>query len=96
MIGADTNVAIESAGIVHVKSDLRDIKKIIKLLKLTHSKMIQNIFWATGYNVSALLIAAGVLAFNGIIIQPAVAAVFMSLSTAIVAFNAVLLKRRKL
>ncbi len=95
-IGAGTNVAIESAGIILVKSDPRDIPKIIKLSQFTYAKMIQNLFWATGYNVVALPIAAGALAFKGIILQPAVAAVFMSLSTVIVAFNAVLLKRRKL
>lgn len=95
-IGAGTNVAIESAGIILVKSDPRDIAKIIKLSKLTYVKMIQNLFWATGYNIVALPLAAGVLVSKGIVLQPAVAAVFMSASTVIVAFNAVLLRRRKL
>ncbi len=95
-IGAGTNVAIESAGIILVKSDPRDIPKIIKLSKLTYAKMIQNLFWATGYNLVALPLAAGALASQGIILQPAVAAVFMSVSTVIVAFNAVLLRRKKL
>lgn len=95
-VGAGTNVAIESAGIVLVKSDPRDIPKIIKLSKLTYRKMIQNLFWATGYNVIALPIAAGVLYPWGILLNPAVGAVFMSLSTVIVAVNAVLLKRQKL
>lgn len=95
-IGAGTNVAIESAGIILVKNDPRDIPKIIKLSQLTYKKMIQNLFWATAYNVIALPIAAGALAFKGIILQPAVAAVFMSLSTVIVAFNAVLLRRQKI
>lgn len=95
-IGAGTNVAIESAGIILVKSDPRDIPKIIKLSKLTYSKMIQNLFWATGYNVIAIPLAAGVLASYGIILQPALAAIFMSASTVIVAFNAVLLKRSKI
>ena len=95
-IGAGTNVAIESAGIILVRNDPRDIEKIIKLSKMTYSKMIQNIFWATGYNIVALPLAAGVLAFKGIILQPALAAVFMSLSTIIVAINAVFLKNRKL
>ena len=95
-IGAGTNVAIESAGIILVKNDPRDIVKIIKLSKLTYTKMIQNLFWATGYNVVALPLAAGVLASAGIILQPALAALFMSLSTVIVAINAVLLRRVKL
>ncbi|MBI2551144.1 heavy metal translocating P-type ATPase [Candidatus Uhrbacteria bacterium] len=95
-IGAGTNVAIESAGIILVKNDPRDIPKIIKLSKLTYAKMIQNLFWATGYNLVALPLAAGVLASRGIILEPAVAAVFMSVSTVIVAVNAVLLRRRSL
>lgn len=95
-IGAGTNVAIESAGIILVKDDPRDIVKIIKLSKLTYSKMIQNLFWATGYNIVALPLAAGALAFKGIVLDPAIAAVFMSLSTVIVAFNALLLKRKRL
>lgn len=95
-VGAGTNVAIESAGIVLVKSDPRDIPKIIRLSKLTYRKMIQNLFWATGYNVVALPIAAGALYHWGILLNPAVGAVFMSLSTVIVAINAVLLRRQKL
>jgi Cu2+-exporting ATPase len=95
-IGAGTNVAIESAGIVLVKSDPRDIPKIIRLSKLTYRKMIQNLFWATGYNVVAMPIAAGVLYSKGIMLNPAVAAVFMSLSTIIVAINAVMLRRQTL
>ncbi|HVY67632.1 MAG TPA: heavy metal translocating P-type ATPase [Patescibacteria group bacterium] len=95
-IGAGTNVAIESAGIILVKNDPRDIPKIIQLSKLTYRKMLQNLFWATGYNVVALPLAAGVLAAWGILLQPAISAVLMSLSTVIVAINAVLLKRNKL
>lgn len=95
-IGAGTNVAIESAGIILVKNDPRDIVKIIRLSKLTYQKMIQNLFWATGYNAVALPLAAGVLASKGIILQPALAALFMSLSTVIVAVNAVLLRRKSL
>ena len=95
-IGAGTNVAIESAGIILVRNDPRDIVKIIRLSQMTYSKMIQNLFWATGYNVIALPLAAGALAFRGIILEPAVAAVLMSASTVIVAINAVLLHRRKL
>ena len=95
-IGAGTNVAIESAGIILMRSDPRDIVKIIRLSRATYSKMIQNIFWATGYNIVALPLAAGVLAYRGILMQPALSAVFMSLSTVIVAVNALLLKRKKL
>ena len=95
-IGAGTNVAIESAGIILVKSDPRDIVKIIKLSRRTYSKMIQNLFWATGYNIVALPLAAGALAFKGILLQPALAALLMSLSTVIVAVNALLLRRTNL
>jgi len=95
-IGAGTNVAIESAGIILVRNNPEDIVKIIKLSQMTYSKMIQNLFWATGYNIAALPLAAGVLAFKGILLQPALAAVFMSLSTVIVAINAILLKQKEL
>jgi len=95
-IGAGTNVAIESAGIILVKNDPRDIVKIIRLSKLTYVKMIQNLWWAAGYNIVAMPLAAGVLAFKGILLQPALAALFMSLSTVIVAFNALLLKRKQI
>jgi Cu2+-exporting ATPase len=95
-IGAGTNVAIESAGIILVRNDPRDIAKIIRLSQLTYTKMIQNLFWATGYNIIALPLAAGVLAFKGILLEPALAAVFMSFSTVIVAVNAMLLRRQKL
>lgn len=95
-IGAGTNVAIESAGIILVRNDPRDIPKIIHLSQMTYSKMMQNIFWATGYNVIAIPLAAGVLAFKGIFLQPALAAIFMSASTVIVAVNALLLRKKKL
>ena len=95
-IGAGTNVAIESAGIILVRNDPRDIVKIVRLSQMTYTKMIQNLFWATGYNIVALPLAAGALAFKGIILEPALAAVFMSASTVIVAINAVLLRRREL
>ncbi|OGZ64818.1 MAG: copper-translocating P-type ATPase [Candidatus Staskawiczbacteria bacterium RIFCSPLOWO2_01_FULL_40_39] len=95
-IGAGTNVAIESAGIILVRNDPRDIVKIIKLSKLTYVKMIQNLFWATGYNVIALPLAAGALAFRGILLDPAIGAALMSVSTIIVSINAVLLRGRKL
>ena len=95
-IGAGTNVAIESAGIILVRNDPRDIVKIIRLSRMTYSKMIQNLFWATGYNVLALPLAAGILAFKGILLQPALAAVLMSASTVIVAANALLLRRKEI
>lgn len=95
-IGAGTNVAIESAGIILVKNDPRDIPKIITLSKLTYAKMIQNLFWAAGYNIVAIPLAAGILASRGVLLSPALGAVFMSLSTVIVAANAMLLKARRL
>ncbi|MDI6717877.1 MAG: heavy metal translocating P-type ATPase [Patescibacteria group bacterium] len=94
-IGAGTNIAIESAGIILIKNDPRDIAKIIKLSKLTYRKMMQNIFWATGYNIVALPLAGGVLASKGIFLQPATSAVLMSLSTVIVAVNAIFLAKAK-
>lgn len=95
-VGAGTNVAIEAAGIVLVRNDPRDIPKIIQLSRLTYTKMIQNLWWATGYNIVALPLAAGVAVSWGIVLNPAVSAVFMSLSTVIVAINAVLLRRQSL
>ncbi len=95
-VGAGTNVALESAGIVLVRNDPRDIVRVIRLSRHTYNKMLQNLFWATGYNVVAMPLAAGVLASKGLIMQPAVGAVFMSLSTVIVALNALLLKRAKI
>ncbi len=91
-IGAGTNVAVESAGIILVKNDPRDIPKIIRLSKLTYGKMIQNLFWATGYNVLALPLAAGALSAYGFILEPALAAVLMSASTVVVAVNASLMR----
>jgi Cu2+-exporting ATPase len=95
-IGAGTNVALESAGIILVRNDPRDIPRVIKLSRLTYRKMLQNLFWATGYNIIAIPLAAGVLASKGILLQPALGAIFMSLSTVIVALNALLLRRAKL
>jgi Cu2+-exporting ATPase len=92
-IGSGTDVAIESAGIILVENDPRDILHIIKLSKATYQKMVQNLIWATGYNVIALPLAAGVLAPFGILLPPAVGALIMSLSTVIVAVNAQLLRR---
>ncbi len=92
-IGAGTDVAIESAGIILVRNDPRDVVRIIELSRASYRKMIQNLVWATGYNVIALPLAAGVLAPIGIILAPAIGAVLMSLSTIIVAANAQLLRR---
>lgn len=95
-IGAGTNVAIESAGIILARNDPRDIPKILNLSRMTYRKMIQNLFWATGYNVVALPLGAGVLYNQGVILEPALAAVLMSVSTVIVAANAMLMKRNVL
>lgn len=91
-IGAGTDVAIETADIVLVKNDPRDVLYIIELSKRTYSKMYQNLLWATGYNVFAIPLAAGVLYGYGILLSPAIGAVLMSLSTVIVAINARTLK----
>lgn len=95
-IGAGTNVAIESAGILLVRNDPRDVVNILTLSRATYRKMLQNLFWATGYNVVALPLAAGVLVSRGVVLQPAVSALLMSLSTVIVAANAMLLRRLRL
>ena len=95
-IGAGTDVAIKSADIILVKNDPRDVVKVIKLSKATYSKMKQNLAWATGYNVVAIPLAAGVLYKSGILLVPALGAAFMSLSTIIVALNAQLLRRLQL
>jgi Cu2+-exporting ATPase len=91
-IGAGTDVAIESAGIILVRSNPLDIVKIVKLSRATYRKMIENLLWATGYNVVAIPLAMGVLAPLGITLDPAIGAVFMSVSTIVVAFNAQLLR----
>jgi len=91
-VGAGTDVAIETADIILVKNNPLDVVNIIRLSKATYRKMIQNLIWATGYNVIALPLAAGVLINQGIVISPALGAVLMSLSTVIVAINARFLK----
>jgi Cu2+-exporting ATPase len=92
-IGSGTDVAVESAGLILVKSNPLDVVGVVKLSRATYRKMVQNLFWAAGYNVIALPLAAGVLAPFGIILSPAVGALLMSLSTVIVAVNAQLLRR---
>ncbi|MGH2494176.1 MAG: heavy metal translocating P-type ATPase [Ktedonobacteraceae bacterium] len=95
-IGAGTDVARASAGIVLVKNDPRDVARIIELSKASYRKMVQNLAWAVGYNAIALPLAAGVLAPINIVLPPALGALLMSLSTVIVALNAQTLRRLKL
>jgi Cu2+-exporting ATPase len=92
-IGAGTDVAIGSAGVVLASDDPRGVSSVLRLSRAGYAKMIQNLAWATGYNVLAIPLAAGVLAPWGIVLAPAVGAAAMSLSTIIVAFNALLLRR---
>ncbi len=92
-IGAGTDVAVESADIVLVRNDPRDVVSILGLSRATYAKMAQNLAWATGYNTVAIPLAAGVAIAWGIVLQPAMAAVLMSASTVIVAINAQLLQR---
>lgn len=94
-IGSGTDVAIESADIILVKSDPMDIVSFIKLAKNTHTKMMQNLWWGAGYNLIAIPLAAGVLAPLGFMLDPMVGAVIMSMSTIIVAINAMTLKVQK-
>jgi Cu2+-exporting ATPase len=91
-IGSGTDVAVESAGIILVQSNPLDVVKIFNLSRETYRKMVQNLIWATGYNVIALPLAAGALAWTGFVLSPAVGALMMSLSTVIVAINAQLLR----
>jgi Cu2+-exporting ATPase len=95
-IGSGTDVAVESAGIILVRSDPLDVVNVVKLSRASYRKMIQNLWWAAGYNILALPLAAGVLAPLGILLSPAVGALLMSLSTVIVAINAQLLRRTDL
>ena len=95
-IGAGTDVAVEAGHIVLVRSDPRDIPRIVTLSRATYNKMVQNLWWAAGYNIIAIPLAAGALAGWGILLTPAVGAILMSASTVIVAINAQLLKRVKL
>jgi len=95
-IGAGTNVAIEAADLVLVESDPLDVVRALTLARATHAKMVQNLFWATGYNAIALPLAAGVAYPWGIVLSPAVGALLMSLSTVAVAVNAMLLRRAAL
>ena len=91
-IGAGTDVAMETADVILVNSDPKDVLSIIKLSKATYRKTLENLLWAAGYNIVAIPLAAGILASRGFFITPAVGAAVMSLSTIIVAINSRLLK----
>jgi Cu2+-exporting ATPase len=91
-IGAGTDVAIESAGVVLASSDPRSVLRVIRLSRASYRKMIQNLAWGAGYNMIAIPLAAGALSFAGITLSPAVGAILMSASTVVVAFNAQLLR----
>ncbi len=95
-IGAGTDVAVEAGDVVLVRSDPRDVPRIIALSRASYRKMIQNLWWAAGYNIFAIPLAAGALASQGLLLPPAFAAVLMSASTVIVALNAQLLRRARL
>jgi P-type Cu2+ transporter len=95
-IGAGTDVAVEAGDIVLVRNDPRDVPRIIALSRASYRKMVQNLWWAAGYNIVAIPLAAGVLAPWGWVLSPAVGAVLMSMSTVIVAINAQLLRRASL
>ncbi|MFI5489157.1 heavy metal translocating P-type ATPase [Micromonospora echinaurantiaca] len=95
-IGAGTDVAIESAGVILASSDPRGVTGVIRLSRASYRKMIQNLAWAAGYNVVAIPLAAGALAWAGVTLSPAVGAVLMSASTIVVALNAQLLRRVRL
>ncbi|MFO7584914.1 MAG: copper-translocating P-type ATPase, partial [Anaerolineales bacterium] len=95
-IGTGTDVAVEAGHIVLVRSDPRDIPRIVNLSRATYRKILQNLWWAAGYNIFAIPLAAGVLAPWGILLTPALGAVLMSASTVIVAINAQLLRRTQL
>jgi nucleotide-binding universal stress UspA family protein len=95
-IGAGTDVAVEAGDVVLIRNDPRDVPRIITLSKATYRKMVQNLWWAAGYNVAAIPLAAGVLARWGIVLNPAVGAILMSFSTVVVAVNAQLLRRVRL
>ena len=95
-MGAGTDLAVEAGDVVLVRSDPRDVPRIVILSRATYRKMIENLLWAANYNVVAIPLAAGVLALWGIVLHPAVGPVLMSASTVIVALNAQLLRRVRL
>jgi Cu2+-exporting ATPase len=91
-VGAGTDIAAETADIILVRSNPKDVVSLIRFARATYRKMIQNLLWAAGYNVFAIPLAAGVLYYSGILLSPALGAVLMSVSTIIVSINARLLK----
>lgn len=95
-IGAGTDVAVEAGDVVLIRNDPRDVSRIITLSKASYRKMVQNLWWAAGYNIAAIPLAAGVFAHWGIVLNPAAGAILMSFSTIVVALNAQLLRRVKL
>jgi Cu2+-exporting ATPase len=95
-IGAGTDVAVEAGDVVLVRSDPRDVPRIVALSRASYRKVLQNLWWAAGYNVVAIPLAAGALAWAGILLAPAAGAILMSASTVIVAINAQLLRRAPL
>ena len=95
-IGAGTEVAVEAGDIVLVRSDPRDVPRIVELSRASYRKMVQNLWWAAGYNIVAIPLASGVLVTFGFLLSPAMGAILMSLSTVIVAVNAQLLRRLRL
>jgi len=94
-IGAGSDVAVETADVILVRSNPLDVVAILKLSQATYRKMIQNLIWATGYNTIAIPLAAGALYTMGVLLTPALGAALMSVSTVIVAINARLLKIKK-
>jgi P-type Cu2+ transporter len=95
-IGTGTDVAVEAGDVVLVRSDPRDVPRIVRLSKASYRKMVQNLWWAAGYNVFAIPLAAGVLAGRGFLLPPALGALLMSASTVIVAINAQLMRRQEI
>jgi Cu2+-exporting ATPase len=95
-VGAGTDVAVESAGIILVRNSPADVARIVRLSRNTYAKMVQNLWWATGYNIVALPLAAGILAPFGIELSPAAGAALMAISTVVVAINAQTLRRVRL
>ena len=94
-IGSGTDVAIESADVILVKDDPMDVVKVVELSRASYRKMVENLIWATGYNIVAIPLAAGILAPFGFLLSPAIGALFMSLSTVLVAVNAQTLRRMR-
>jgi Cu2+-exporting ATPase len=95
-IGAGTDVASESAGVILASSDPRGVAGVVRLSRASYHKMVQNLGWAAGYNIVAIPLAAGALGWAGITLSPAAGAVLMSMSTIVVALNAQLLRRVRL